>query len=560
MRIEIENSVVRIFCEGMAHMRLKASLYGRLREKLTTDKTSLSFPLSSYEAVRDLLPSDAAAAPAAQSVANKYSAHGHAREALYNILTENDSSAIPDYWQQALDPPQAVAVAGMTVPGMLGLCLFDEQGSGKTVMTIAAFDILKDAGKIDAMIVVCPKSMLGEWPKDLERFRPGKYNIAVAEGAKEDRYQIAQKPFDVFLTNFESVDHLRVTLAATASTKRILLAVDESYYLKNADSSRSDAAGKLRESCTRCFVLCGTPAPNSPYDLVNQFDLADMGYTFGGFRKTANPDADRDRISELVETRGTYIRRLKTEILEDVPDKSFHVIRVPLTGRQALMYEKARSDLELELRGLDNVTFKKKLVSYFQKRAALLQICSSPTAIDPTLAEQPVKLEKLDALLHELISQGRKVVLWSCYRNSLDELVERYQKYSPVRIDGSVTSSTERRQAVTDFQTDPTKMLFIGNPAAAGAGITLHASYDAVYFSYSNQAAHYLQSLDRIHRRGQVAKEVNYYLLVCENTIEETEVLRLRQKELQQHSLLGDDINWPSSLDDALGELQHIGV
>jgi SNF2 family DNA or RNA helicase len=219
------------------------------------------------------------------------------------------------------------------------------------------------------------------------------------------------------------------------------------------------------------------------------------------------------------------------------------------------MYDKARADLELELRNLNNETFKKRLTTYFQRRAALLQICSCPGAIDPTISDVPVKYVTLDELLERLISQGRKVVLWTFYKKSLDEIQERYLKYNPVRIDGSVTSSVSRREAVRSFQEDASTMLFIGNPAAAGAGITLHAAYDAVYLSYSNQAAHYLQSLDRIHRRGQVADEVNYYLLVCKNTIEETEIIRLRGKELRQHDLLSDHIPWPTSLDDALGEL-----
>ena len=98
-------------------------------------------------------------------------------------------------------------------------------------------------------------------------------------------------------------------------------------------------------------------------------------------------------------------------------------------------------------------------------------------------------------------------------------------------------------------------MLFVGNPAAAGSGITLHAAYDAVYLSYSSQAAHYLQSLDRIHRRGQVSDEVNYHILVCKNTIEETEIVRLRGKEVRQHGLLGDQVIFPSTLDEALAEL-----
>jgi SNF2 family DNA or RNA helicase len=288
--------------------------------------------------------------------------------------------------------------------------------------------------------------------------------------------------------------------------------------------------------------------------LINQFNLADAGFTFAGFKKSKDVDDDRERISDLIDARGTLIRRLKTEVLQNVPEKNFHVIRVPLAGRQALLYEKARAELELELRTLDNTSFKRRLATYFQRRAVLLQICSTPLAVDPTIMDVPVKYQYLDDLLAELISQGRKVILWSFYRASLDDLADRYSTYNPVRIDGTVDSAT-RKEAVKSFQEDPYRMLFIGNPAAAGAGITLHAAYDAVYVSYSNQAAHYLQSLDRIHRRGQKAKEVNYYLLVCEDTIEETEVVRLRGKELQQHSLLGDHVPWPSSLDEALKEL-----
>jgi len=254
-----------------------------------------------------------------------------------------------------------------------------------------------------------------------------------------------------------------------------------------------------------------------------------------------------------------YIRRLKPEILDFVPEKNFHVLTVPLSGKQALMYETARHELELELRGLNNEVFKKKVATYLQKRATLLQICCSPSSIDPTLTEIPAKFSTLDSLLEKLTGKGRKVIVWSFFKKSIDEVVQRYAKYNPVRVDGSV-STEDRRLAVTRFQTDPNVLLFVGNPAAAGAGITLHASHDAVYISYSNQAAHYLQSLDRIHRRGQISEEVNYYLLVCESTIEESEVKRLRGKEIKQHDLLGDTVKWPTSLDDALSELSNSNV
>ena len=94
-------------------------------------------------------------------------------------------------------------------------------------------------------------------------------------------------------------------------------------------------------------------------------------------------------------------------------------------------------------------------------------------------------------------------MVWSFYRSSLDRIAQRYSSYGVARIDGSVTSSADRRDAVKSFQEDDETMLFLGNPAAAGAGLTLHRSRVAIYESLSNQAAHYLQSLDRIHRRGQ---------------------------------------------------------
>lgn len=557
MKLHLSADKVRLECSGVEFLKLKTALASRLGNALKAEKAALIFSPSALPLVQDLLKPD----ETPHEITNLlqfYDLHAQARKKALQIVESKSVEGMPDEWIQRLDHAQAYAVAAMVVPNLLGLCLFDEQGSGKTVMTIAAFDILKTTDMIDAMIVVCPKTMTTEWPKDVERFLSSKYKVSIAEGDRRSKFQTALSNFDILVSNYEGVEHMQIALSATASKKRYLLVVDESYYVKNKASLRSEVVERLRTSCKRCFVLCGTPAPNSAYDLINQFNLADTGFTFAGFQKSKDEAGDRDKISDLIDARGTLIRRLKTEVLKDVPEKNFHVISVPLAGRQLLLYEKAKAELELELRALDNTSFKRYLATYFQRRAALLQICSTPSAIDPTIMDVPVKYRYLDGLLAELAGQGRKVILWSFYRSNLDDLAARYSMYNPVRIDGTVNSTT-RKDAVKLFQEDPDRMLFIGNPAAAGAGITLHAAYDAVYVSYSNQAAHYLQSLDRIHRRGQKAKEVNYYLLVCEGTIEETEVVRLRGKELRQHSLLGDHVSWPSSLDEALKELSGHG-
>jgi SNF2 family DNA or RNA helicase len=554
MKISIQDAEATILVSGIQFLKLKTEIGKRIGNLQKAGKNAITVPVSALPLIQDLLDDEASNDNRVRSHLGVFERHRIARERALQIVEGDGAEDVPGKWIEVLDPAQATAVAAMTLPDILGLCLFDEQGSGKTVMSIASFDVLKEGGLVDAMIVICPKSMVSEWPKDIQRFTKEKYNTVAADGDKRGKYEAALKDFDILVTNYEGVDVMLTSLVASASTKRYLLVVDESYYLKNSDSIRSENVGRLRAHCERCFVLCGTPAPNSAHDLVNQFDLADIGYTFGGFRKTKDPALDWDGIAELVDTRGLFIRRLKPEILQHVPEKNFHIINVELKGKQALMYEKARSELELELRTLSNETFKKRLATFFQRRAALLQICACPGALDPTLSETPVKYVVLDELLERLVSEKRKVIVWSFFKRSLDEMMERYRRFNPVRVDGSVASA-DRKTAVKSFQEDPETMLFFGNPAAAGAGITLHASYDAVYVSYSNQAAHYLQSLDRIHRRGQVANQVNYYLFLCKDTIEETEIARLRGKEVRQHDLLGDNIQWPSSLDDALREL-----
>ncbi len=554
MELIVSGSTVSIVVTGMEQLRLRAKLAPVLGPKMQWSKDSITFPKSCMLMVNDLLGCQLETSPVIEEV-ESYRKHAEAREQVGEIVNKGSSTIDDSFWFGILEPSQAVAVKAMTTSGLLGLCLFDEQGSGKTVMTISAFDLLRRSDVIDEMIVVCPKSMLGEWPKDLSRFLGNAVNVLIASGSTDDRFKIAQSHFDVLIATYEGLQSMLLPLKRRAISRRILLVVDESYYAKNEVSRRSETVTSLREHCAKCFVLCGTPAPNSAYDLINQFNLADLGFTFGEFSKSSDVEFDRDKIATLVDTRGAFIRRLKTAVLQFVPEKHFHVITVHMTGTQKYMYERARHDLELELRGYNNLSFKKKVSSYLQKRSTLLQICCCPSAVNPMAGDDGAKYSVLDDLLESLISKGRKVVIWTFFKKSVEELTHRYTRFNPVRIDGSV-HTRDRQNAVDRFQTENDVMLFIGNPAAAGAGITLHASYDAVYLSYSNQAAHYLQSLDRIHRRGQLSETVNYYLLVCEKTIEESEVRRLRTKELNQHALLGDSVSWPTSLDDALAELR----
>lgn len=439
-----------------------------------------------------------------------------------------------------IDDHQALNVATLTVDGSWGGCVFDEQGTGKTVTLIAAFDLLVERNLTDTLLVVAPKSMVGEWKEEFRRFTGDLYRVVVAEGDRRAKASAFFARADVIVVNYEALVSLRDEVVRLAQRTRLTLAVDESFNVKNAEAARSAAARHIREWCTHAFVLCGTPAPNRADDIVAQFDLVDLGLTFAGLRVDKDRDTAHRQVAQRLGERGLYVRNTKTQVLTDLPAKSFHQVDVELEGHQQAAYEAASRDLILDLQRADDDTYARQIQTFLERRAVLLRICADPTPVVPGYTELPAKVSAIDALLERLVrDRGEKVLLWSFYRSSLDRLSQRYSHYGLVRIDGTVTDNRRRRDAVREFQHDPDVKVFLGNPAAAGAGLTLHAARYALYESLSNQAAHYLQSLDRIHRRGQT-RDVRYVTLVARGTIEEAEYTRLRAKATAQGDLLGD--------------------
>lgn len=483
--------------------------------------------------------------------------------ALEACRTANADPAVARAWLDGydriavLDDHQVTAVALAAHPDVRGLCIFDEQGLGKTVEALFAFDRLREQGLVGRALVFAPKNMVLEWVHDLERFFGAKYRASAVVGDEAEKRAVLNSGADLFVTNFETAIQLEIRLRHLLQGEkgRGLVIVDESFFVKNAEAQRAQALRGLRRHAGRCLVLCGTPAPNSALDLVEQFNIADDGEAFRDVRLPADPAAARDMISATVEARGVYIRRLKGAVLPHLPERTFSQVLLPLPPAQRRLYDGVLAGLLEDIRAVDDAGFKRNLASFMARRAALLQICSNPAAVDPSFAEVPAKFAALDGILEDLIGRkGEKVVLWSFFTASVDAVCARYTRYNPVRIDGSISSVADRREAVRRFQDDDDTMLFVGNPAAAGAGLTLHRARYAVYESMSNQAAHYLQSLDRIHRRGQL-RPVEYIILLCDETLEKAEYDRLLRKESEAQNLLGDEVQAPLTKQAFLTEL-----
>lgn len=438
-----------------------------------------------------------------------------------------------------LDNHQLVGVAAMTLPEALGFCLFDEQGVGKTVTVIHAFDLLASKGDVDVMVVVAPKSMLGEWKRAFDTFMRDLYEV-VSIDDDQNRHLVFHRGADVVVINFEAARTYQAELRALARRCRgkSLLVVDESFFVKNPNAQRTLALKALREWFGRCWILCGTPAPNSPHDIVAQFDLADLGQTFGGIDIPEDRDAARPVVKATMESRGVFLRSIKSTVLPDLPEKHFNRVWVDFQPVQGAAYAAALNDLVADLRTMDDRTFARELTSVLARRMALLRICSNPEPIVPGYDEVPGKLRALDQILEEMvIKRGEKVVVWSSFTKSLEAILHRYEQFAPVRFDGA-TDSQEREEAIRRFQRGDA-MLFVANPAAAGAGLTLHRARVAVYESLTNQTAHFLQSVDRIHRRGQT-RAVEYLVLLMQGSVEVGEFERLQEKQATARELLGD--------------------
>lgn len=423
-----------------------------------------------------------------------------------------------------------------------GALLCDEQGLGKTLSALVAFWLLRERDERHRLLVIAPNSLKRTWEQEIERFFTY-WTVSVAAGYKGRRRHAYQADADVYVVNYEAARSDYADLRLLLRRRPTVLVCDESHTAKNAGSRTAWSLAFLRSAAERVWLMSGTPVTNRLEDCYSQILIADGGRSLGSkeefwsrYVKREDQAAARAELKAVLEP--ILFRRTKEEVL-DLPEKVFESRYVELRGEQRDLYEAVREQLYTEIEAIPPAQFEAALPNVLTRLLRLAQIASNPRLVFPQFLGVPAKTKELDVLLEDLIeANGRKVVLWSHYVRSIREYLERYRKFEPVAVYGEVDLAS-RADAVARFQEGSEAMLFIGNPQAAGTGLTLTAAHYAIYETLNWRYDLYAQSVDRTHRIGQT-RNVTYFNILASDTIDQAIFESLERKRALAAELLGD--------------------
>ena len=346
----------------------------------------------------------------------------------------------------------------------------------------------------------------------------------------------------------------------------------ESHYIKRfTDGVRSNAILTLAPFATRRVILSGTPMPNGYLDLWSQMTFLWPGKQLLDERNTYKNRCDNTNEQESIkkEVRPFFYRVKKVDL--KLPKPKIIKTEYSLKPIQAQIYHalSVRLLTELRLQTEDRQKIKQWRKA---KMIRLLQAASNPTLlsqysqefeIPPLTAdgtslveliekysqfEIPAKFEVSINLIKKLLSEKKKVVLWTSFVHNIKMLETSLKGVNYYSIHGAIPKDdTEdldnREKRIHEFKTTDKASLLIANPAACAESISLHeVCHDAIYLDRTFNCGQYIQSLDRIDRISSNPKTSNYHILIAKNTIDETINSRLDEKFETMKKVLEDDI------------------
>lgn len=404
-----------------------------------------------------------------------------------------------------------------------GGILADDMGLGKTLQVIAVLLAAKQEGKEGTSLVVAPASLVYNWAEELERFAP-ELSVSLITGTQEERREKigAWRESDVLVTSY---DLLKRDILLYEETEFRYEVIDEAQYIKNHATAAAKAV-KVVKSRTR-YALTGTPIENRLSELWSIFDYLMPGFLYGYdvFKREMEvpvvKNGDDAAMRRLQKMAGPFIlRRLKEDVLKDLPDKLEECRYVRLEGVQRKLYDGQALKIMESIQGQKEEEFNQNKMQALAQLMRLRQICCDPSLCFEDYHGGAAKLLACMQLIQSAADGGHRMLVFSQFASMLKILAGKLEAegISYYVITGA-DSKEKRQQMVKEFN-EGDAPVFLISLKAGGVGLNLTGADVVIHYDPWWNVAVQNQATGRAHRIGQT-KKVTVYKLIAKNTIEE---------------------------------------
>ena len=405
--------------------------------------------------------------------------------------------------------------------GMGGI-LADDMGLGKTVQVLSYLLAMKEGGQQLPSLIVCPASLVLNWQEECQKFTPQLQSVAM-DGDAAHRAALVDgwAQADIVITSY---DLLRRDEKLYAGQNFYACILDEAQAIKNHTTQKYKAVCRVNSRVR--FALTGTPVENRLGELWSIFSFLMPGYlppykTFcARFEKPIVQDEDANAVRRLNQFTGPFIlRRMKSEVLRELPPKTENVRRVELETEQRKLYLAAVVDAREKLRAAKP----EDKMTVFAVLMRLREICCDPRLVADNWTGSSAKLDACLELVTEAVAGG----LFSQFTSMLELLAKRLDEagVSHFTLQGS-TPKPVRAEQVRRFNQGEADVFLI-SLRAGGTGLNLTAADIVIHYDPWWNLAAQNQATDRAYRIGQ-RNPVQVYRLIAQDTIEE-KIVELQQ-------------------------------
>ena len=463
------------------------------------------------------------------------------------------SYAVPAVLEKTLREYQKIGYTWMRTLARyhFGGILADDMGLGKTLQVIALLTAFyqekteqKAAGNEGSgselplpSLIVCPASLVYNWGQEFARFSPEIRVLLIAGTAKERQEQLeeqmrmeASEGAQVIITSYDLLKRDRAAYLGRTFEYEI---IDEAQVIKNAKTQGAKAVKEI--SANARFALTGTPVENRLSELWSIFDFLMPGFLYG-YRKFREryelpivKNQDPEALTALRRMTGPFVlRRLKKDVLRELPGKEERIVYSAASGRQQKLYTASALKLKEALAGgAWSGNGKLEVLSQLMR---LRQICCDPALCFEDYTGESAKLETCVSLIASASAAGHKILLFSQFASMLERIRERLlQEGISSHLLVGATPKEERSRMVQAFASDEVPVFLI-SLKAGGTGLNLTAADIVIHYDPWWNVAAQNQATDRAYRIGQ-EKPVTVYKLILKDTIEEN-LLKLQNAKL----------------------------